>query len=235
MSAWVYHPLGDLNNRHLILTVLEAKKPTSVFQSIRFLVRALFLIFRWPPSCYIRTWPFLGSGTWLFGHSVMSHSLQLYRLQHDRLPYPSPSPGVCSNSDPLSQWCHPTISFSIALFSSCLQSFPASGSFQEHRDSVISLSSSFKNVLFIYYFCLCWVFIAAQAFSGCGEWGLLPSWGVWASYCGGFSHCGVWALGNTGSRIAAYRLSCCMASGIFLDQGLNLCPLHCIGRQILNH
>ena len=45
------------------------------------------------------------------------------------LPYPSPSPGVCSNSCPFSQWCHPTMSSSVALFSSCPQSFPASESF----------------------------------------------------------------------------------------------------------
>ena len=59
----------------------------------------------------------------------MSNSLQSHRLQHARLPCPSLSPGVCSNSCPLSQWCHPTISSSVAPFSSCLQSFPASGSF----------------------------------------------------------------------------------------------------------
>ena len=46
-----------------------------------------------------------------------------------RLPCPSLSPGVCSNSCPLSRWCHPTISSCVTLFSSCLQSFPASGSF----------------------------------------------------------------------------------------------------------
>ena len=50
-------------------------------------------------------------------------------LQHARLPGPSPSPRVCSNSCPLSQWCHPTISYSVAPFSSCPQSIPASGSF----------------------------------------------------------------------------------------------------------
>ena len=49
--------------------------------------------------------------------------------QHTRLPCPSPSPRVCSNSRPLSRWCHPTISFSVVPFSSCLQSFPAPGSF----------------------------------------------------------------------------------------------------------
>ena len=50
-------------------------------------------------------------------------------LQHARLPCPPPTPGACSNSCPLSQWYHPTISSSVIPFSSCLQSFPASGSF----------------------------------------------------------------------------------------------------------
>ena len=59
----------------------------------------------------------------------MSDSLQPHGLQHARLPCPSQSPGVCSNSCPLNQWCHPTISSSAAPFSSCPQSFPASGSF----------------------------------------------------------------------------------------------------------
>ena len=53
-----------------------------------------------------------------------------HRRQHVRPPCPSPTPGVYSNSCPLSQWWHPTISFSVVPFSSCLQSFPASGSFQ---------------------------------------------------------------------------------------------------------
>ena len=60
----------------------------------------------------------------------MSDSLQTYRLQHARPPCPSPTPGACSDSCPLSRWCHPTISSSVISFSSCLQSFPASGSFQ---------------------------------------------------------------------------------------------------------
>ena len=59
----------------------------------------------------------------------MSNSLQSHELQHARLACPSLSPWVCSNSCPLSQWCHPTISSSVTTFSSCLQSFPASGSF----------------------------------------------------------------------------------------------------------
>ena len=59
----------------------------------------------------------------------MSKSLPPHGLQHARLPCPSLSLGVCSNSCPLSQWCHPTISSSAALFSTSLQAFPASGSF----------------------------------------------------------------------------------------------------------
>ena len=65
-----------------------------------------------------------------FSHSVMSNSSQPHGLQHARLPCPSPTPGACSNSCPSSWWCHPTILSSVIPFSSCLQSFPASGSFQ---------------------------------------------------------------------------------------------------------
>ena len=64
-----------------------------------------------------------------FSCSVMSDSLQPLGLQHTRLLCASPSPGAYSNSCPSSQWCHPTISSSVILFSSCLQSSPASGSF----------------------------------------------------------------------------------------------------------
>ena len=58
----------------------------------------------------------------------MSDSLRPHGLRHARLPCPLPSPGACSNSCLLSQWCYPTISSSVVRFS-CLQSFPASGSF----------------------------------------------------------------------------------------------------------
>ena len=64
-----------------------------------------------------------------FSCSVMSNSLQPHGLQHARLPCPSPTIGVYSNSYPLSWWCLPTISSSVVPFSSHLQSFPASGSF----------------------------------------------------------------------------------------------------------
>ena len=56
-------------------------------------------------------------------------TLRPHGLQHTRLPYPLPTPGACSNSCPSSRWCHPTTSSSIIPFSSCLQSFPVSGSF----------------------------------------------------------------------------------------------------------
>ena len=68
--------------------------------------------------------------TWLlFSRSIVSDASWPRGLQHARLPCPSPSPWVCSNSYPLSQWYHPTILSSVASFSSCLQSFPAPGSF----------------------------------------------------------------------------------------------------------
>ena len=64
-----------------------------------------------------------------FSRSVVSNSLQHCGLQHARLPCPSPFPRVCSNSCPLSQWSHLTISSSVVPFSSCPQSFPTTGSF----------------------------------------------------------------------------------------------------------
>ena len=73
----------------------------------------------------------------LLGHSVQFSSvawscltLQSHELQHARPPCPSPTPGVYPNLCPLSRWCHLTISSSVFPFSSCLQSFPTSGSFQ---------------------------------------------------------------------------------------------------------
>ena len=68
-----------------------------------------------------------------FSHSVVSESLWPHELQHTRIPCSSPSPEVCSNSCSLSWWCHPTISSLVTHFSSCPQSFPASGSFLMRR------------------------------------------------------------------------------------------------------
>ena len=74
--------------------------------------------------------------------SVMSNSLHPHGLKHTRLPCPSPSHGVCSNSCQLSWWYHPTISSSVVPFSSCLQAFPASGSFPLSRWCHPTISSS---------------------------------------------------------------------------------------------
>ena len=63
-----------------------------------------------------------------FSHSVVSDSLRPHESQHSRLPCLSPTPGVHPNSCLSSRWCHPVISSSVVPFSSCLQSFPASGS-----------------------------------------------------------------------------------------------------------
>ena len=77
----------------------------------------------WHP--YAKEW-----GSVQLSHSVVSNFLWPYGPQHARPPCPSPIPGVYSNSNPLSRWCHPTISSSAVTFSFHLQFFPASGSFQ---------------------------------------------------------------------------------------------------------
>ena len=79
-----------------------------------------------------------------FSHSVMSNSLWPHGLEHTRLLRPSPTPGACSNSCPSCQWCHPTNSPSVIPFSSCLQSFPASGSFPKYWSFSFSISPSNK-------------------------------------------------------------------------------------------
>ena len=73
-----------------------------------------------------------------FNSVQVSHSLQPHRLQFTRFPYPSPAPGACSNSCPLSRWCHPTIPSSVVPFSSRLQSFPASGSFPMSQEKILA-------------------------------------------------------------------------------------------------
>ena len=85
-----------------------------------------------------------------FSHSVMSNSLWPHALHHARLPCPLPTSRVCSNSCPSSWWCHLTISSSVTPFSSCLQSFPESGSlpmsqFFESGGQSISFSISHFN------------------------------------------------------------------------------------------
>ena len=85
--------------------------------------------FVWVPA---PSWLRLRRGLAVLQFSSVAQScptLWPHELQHARPPCPSPALGVCSNSCPLSQWCHPTISSSFVPFSSCLQSFPVSGSF----------------------------------------------------------------------------------------------------------
>ena len=69
---------------------------------------------------------------WHVSHTKSCDSLRPHGLQHARLPCPSLSPWVCSNSCPLSWWCHPTISSYVTPFSTCPQYFPASGSFPKN-------------------------------------------------------------------------------------------------------
>ena len=87
----------------------------------------------------------------LFGHSVMSDCLWPCGLQHCRPPCPSPSPPVCSNPCPLSQWCHPTVSSSVVPFSSCLQSFPEPWSFLMSNTYIILLFNSRKRVILLMF------------------------------------------------------------------------------------
>ena len=82
-----------------------------------------------PSFCYHHWKQWLGKHSVEFSCSVLSDSLQPHGQQHSRLPCPSPTRGAYSNSCPSRWWCRPTISSSVVPFSSCLQSFPASGSF----------------------------------------------------------------------------------------------------------
>ena len=93
-----------------------------------------------------------------FSRSVVSNSLWPHELQHTRLPCPWPSPRACSNSCPLSQWFHPTISSFVIPFSSCPQSFPAQGC--APWGAYLSLSPIFPiySGYFIRHFCSCWYY-----------------------------------------------------------------------------
>ena len=82
------------------------------------------------PQIKIPLCPVYHTNSVQFSCSVVSDCLRPHGLQHTRLPCPSPTPGACSNSCPSNQLCHPIISSTVVPFSSCLRSFPASGSFQ---------------------------------------------------------------------------------------------------------
>ena len=96
-------------------------------------------------NLWLETCQILGgklSEKWKWSSSVMSDSSRPHGLQHARPPCLLPTPRVYSNSSPLSRWCHPTISSSVFPFSSCLQSFPASGSFRIRYPKYWSFSFS---------------------------------------------------------------------------------------------
>ena len=144
-------------SNHLILCCPLLLLP-SIFPSIRVFSNESALLIRWPSigvksastsvlPMNTQDWSPLGWAGWIslqskglsrvFSNttvqkhqfSVMSNSLQPHRQQHTRPPCPLPLPGACSNSCPLGQWWHPTISSSAIPVSSCLQSSSASGSF----------------------------------------------------------------------------------------------------------
>ena len=82
------------------------------------------------PVCFVVVLKYLSVSSVQFSRSVVSDSLRPHEPQHTRPPCPSPTSGVLPNPCPLSRWCHPAISSSVVPFSSCPQSFPASGSLQ---------------------------------------------------------------------------------------------------------
>ena len=105
------------------------------------------------------------------------------------------------------------------------------GSLNHWTTNEVPSSKLFLN--FIYFFWLCWVFIASnRIFSSCGKWELLSSCDAWTSHCGGlsFADLGLWGVEASvtaacGLNDVVHRLSCSAACGVFLGQGLNLCPL----------
>ena len=121
IPAFLPSPLG------LLLTFCPSKK-LYVYMQSNSRLGSLQSQLRWSesPRVFLKA-PYL---IHQFSHSVVSDSLRPHGLQHTRPPCPSPTLGVYSNLCPLSQWCHPTISSSVVPFSSRLQSFPPSGSFQ---------------------------------------------------------------------------------------------------------
>ena len=141
----VHHQLPDLtqNHAHWIGDAIQPSHSLSPFLL--------------PPSVF----PSISSVQ--FSCSVMSDSLQRHESQQARPPCPSQTPGVYSNSCPLSQWWHPTISSSVAPFCSYLQSFPASGSFPMSqffasggRSIVVSASTSILPMIIQDLFPLVW-------------------------------------------------------------------------------
>ena len=125
---------GKMNIGFMLLIVLKFfvlckswifKKPISYYHFC--LVIPPILV--WLQFLLLLFGPVLKNHLVQFSRSVVSNSLRPHEPQHIRPPCPSPTPGVHPNPCPSSRWCHPTISSSVVSFSSCHQSFPASGSF----------------------------------------------------------------------------------------------------------
>ena len=134
-KRWKGHVLGILfsqrgDERHVELSLPTLVGP-SLEQSLRWPVYMRANDGRFKPLCLsVLFFILLWFNAAQFSHSAISTSLWPHGLQHARPPCPSPTPGAYSDSFPLSWWCHPTISSSVIPFSSSLQSFTASGSFQ---------------------------------------------------------------------------------------------------------
>ena len=117
----VHHQLPELAQTHVhqVCDAIQPSHPLLSPSSPYFnLLTTLLLSSRWQSVSSVQ-----------FSHCVVTNSLWPHGLQHNRPPCPSPTPGVYSNSCPLSRWCYPTIWSSVVPFSFHLQSFPASGSF----------------------------------------------------------------------------------------------------------
>ena len=119
------HPLSSSS-----LPALNFSQHRGLFQWVSSLHLRFHLFAHLTTLRYTISVPSLLESSVQFSCSVVSDSLRPHALQHTRLPCPSPTPRVYSNSCPLSWWRHPTSSSSVVPFSSCLQSLPASGSFQ---------------------------------------------------------------------------------------------------------
>ena len=98
------------------------------------------------PQMWLKTTTEIYSFTVQFSYSVVSNSLQPHGLQHTRLPCPSPSSGVCSNSCPLSQWCHPTISSSVIAVFLLPSIFPSIKVFSSSESALCIFASGCQSI-----------------------------------------------------------------------------------------